>query len=246
MKASSFTITVPPFSSASTLVFSAAGFIATSTFGWSPGVRMSREAKWIWNAETPCERAGGGADLGREVGQRGEVVAEHRRGIGEAAARPAACRRPSRPRSGRRLGPSSRRSFASSLPGRFPMLSIRGNSRPARPNPWNPKVAVAHRARSVARSTTLRRPKMKLSVPKESPPRGAQGCARAGGREEAGAEAATRSWSSLARARAPTSRIPPSRRRAPRSARRLLRRGRRQGRARPTPRRSGGCAAARS
>ena len=33
---------------------SAAGFIATSTFGWSPGVRMSREAKWIWKAETPC------------------------------------------------------------------------------------------------------------------------------------------------------------------------------------------------
>ena len=33
---------------------SAAGFIATSTFGLSPGVRMSREAKWIWNADTPA------------------------------------------------------------------------------------------------------------------------------------------------------------------------------------------------
>ena len=44
---------MPPFSSGLRLVFSAAGFIATSTFGWSPGVRMSREAKWIWKAETP-------------------------------------------------------------------------------------------------------------------------------------------------------------------------------------------------
>ena len=33
---------------------SAAGFIATSTFGSPPGVRMSREAKWIWKAETPA------------------------------------------------------------------------------------------------------------------------------------------------------------------------------------------------
>ncbi len=54
MKESSFTSTVPPFSSVPTLVISAAGFIATSTLGWSPGVRMSRLAKWIWNAETPC------------------------------------------------------------------------------------------------------------------------------------------------------------------------------------------------
>src|SRR3954464_854500 len=34
--------------------FSAAGFIATSTSGASPGVRMSRDAKWIWNADTPA------------------------------------------------------------------------------------------------------------------------------------------------------------------------------------------------
>ena len=36
-----------------TFVFSAAGFIATSTSGWSPGVRMSWSAKWIWKPETP-------------------------------------------------------------------------------------------------------------------------------------------------------------------------------------------------
>ncbi len=35
------------------LAFSAAGFIATSTLGVSPGVRMSRLAKWIWKALTP-------------------------------------------------------------------------------------------------------------------------------------------------------------------------------------------------
>src|SRR6185436_7495486 len=33
--------------------FRAAGFIATRTSGWSPGVRMSVDANWIWNAETP-------------------------------------------------------------------------------------------------------------------------------------------------------------------------------------------------
>ncbi len=54
MKASSLTISVPPDSSAARFDFSAAGFIATSVLGWSPGVRMSREAKWIWKAETPC------------------------------------------------------------------------------------------------------------------------------------------------------------------------------------------------
>ena len=54
MKPSSLTITVPPFSTAASWVIRAAGFIATSTFGWSPGVRMSREAKWIWKADTPC------------------------------------------------------------------------------------------------------------------------------------------------------------------------------------------------
>ena len=45
---------VAPRSSSRRFAFSAAGFIATSTFGASPGVRMSREAKWIWNAETPA------------------------------------------------------------------------------------------------------------------------------------------------------------------------------------------------
>ena len=43
----------PPGLSASTLVLSAAGFIATSTSGASPAVVMSVEPKLIWKAETP-------------------------------------------------------------------------------------------------------------------------------------------------------------------------------------------------
>src|SRR4029077_4357981 len=89
---------VAPFSTSSRLALSAAGFIATSTSGASPGVRMSREAKWIWNAATPATGPAGGrapgggiggavgrADLGGEVRQRREVVAEHRGRVGEAA-----------------------------------------------------------------------------------------------------------------------------------------------------------------
>ena len=41
------------------LVRSAAGFMATSTFGSSPGVRMSWSEKWIWKPETPGQRAAG-------------------------------------------------------------------------------------------------------------------------------------------------------------------------------------------
>src|SRR6266542_131930 len=54
MKASSLTMSIPPFSRSLRLVLRAAGFMATRTLGWSPGVAMSRAAKWIWNAETPA------------------------------------------------------------------------------------------------------------------------------------------------------------------------------------------------
>ena len=57
--------------------FSAAGFIATSTSGASPGVRMSWSAKCTWKT-TPREGAGRRPDLGREVRQRREIVAELR------------------------------------------------------------------------------------------------------------------------------------------------------------------------
>ncbi len=46
-------MSVAPFGTSRRFVFSAAGFIATSTSGWSPGVRMSWSAKWSWKPETP-------------------------------------------------------------------------------------------------------------------------------------------------------------------------------------------------
>ena len=46
-------ITSPPAFSASTLVFSAAGFIATSTSSMSPAVSIAVDPKLIWNADTP-------------------------------------------------------------------------------------------------------------------------------------------------------------------------------------------------
>ena len=33
---------------------SAAGFIATSRFGTSPGVTMSKSAMWTWKLDTPA------------------------------------------------------------------------------------------------------------------------------------------------------------------------------------------------
>ncbi len=43
----------PPSRSASAFTFSAAGFIAISTSGWSPAVSIAVEPKLIWKAETP-------------------------------------------------------------------------------------------------------------------------------------------------------------------------------------------------
>ena len=57
-------------------VLSAAGFIATRTSGSSPGVWMSVELKLIWNPRHARQRAGRRADLGREVRQGADVVAE--------------------------------------------------------------------------------------------------------------------------------------------------------------------------
>ena len=75
MKASVLTMIVAPFGRSARFAFSAAGFIATSTSGRSPAVRMSWSAKWTWNPETPGSEPAG-ADLGREVRERREVVPE--------------------------------------------------------------------------------------------------------------------------------------------------------------------------
>ena len=49
---------VPPGARSRRLAFRAAGFMATSTFGASPGVRMSWSEMWTWKAETPAKRPG--------------------------------------------------------------------------------------------------------------------------------------------------------------------------------------------
>jgi hypothetical protein len=47
------TMIVPPGLRSERFALSAAGFIATSTSGWSPGVRMSWSAKCSWKLDTP-------------------------------------------------------------------------------------------------------------------------------------------------------------------------------------------------
>ena len=59
MNASVSTISVAPFGRSRRFVFSAAGFIATSTSGRSPGVRMSWSAKCSWKPETPGSEPAG-------------------------------------------------------------------------------------------------------------------------------------------------------------------------------------------
>src|SRR5437870_533580 len=47
-------MSVPPGARSPMFAFSAAGCIATSTLGTSPGVRMSKSAMCTWNADTPA------------------------------------------------------------------------------------------------------------------------------------------------------------------------------------------------
>ena len=85
--ASSLTISVPPCSSRSRSAFSAAGFIATSTLGSSPGVVISWSRDVHLEAGHAVDGAGWGADLGGELGQRRQVVAERGAHRGESVAR---------------------------------------------------------------------------------------------------------------------------------------------------------------
>jgi hypothetical protein len=78
-------ITVPPGRKSSTLARSAAGLNATSTSGWSAGVRTSLAEKWIWKPETPASvPAGRGSRRGSRAAS--QVVARERRGFGELGA----------------------------------------------------------------------------------------------------------------------------------------------------------------
>ena len=58
-KASLLTMSAPPGGRSATLVRNAAGFMATSTSGASPGVWISLEEKLIWNPETPGSEPAG-------------------------------------------------------------------------------------------------------------------------------------------------------------------------------------------
>ena len=76
----------PPGLSASRLVLSAAGFIATSTSGASPAVSIWVEPKLIWNAETPNSVPCGARISAGKVGESGEIVAGERGRQGELPA----------------------------------------------------------------------------------------------------------------------------------------------------------------
>jgi hypothetical protein len=66
LNASRFRISVPPLGRSFRFVRSAAGFMATSTSGRSPGVRMSWSEKWIWKPDTPgSEPAGARISAGK-------------------------------------------------------------------------------------------------------------------------------------------------------------------------------------
>ena len=135
---------------------SAAGFIATSTSAWSPGVVMSRGRELDLERRDPVQRARRRPDLGREVRQRGEVVAEHGRCAREPVARQlhpvarvagepdddalsffdglassGACRRGSSPH---RFGSSSRRIH--SVPPPDTVGGVRGSSAHADTTTW--------------------------------------------------------------------------------------------------------------
>ena len=64
-------ISVPPGSSTPSSALRAAGFMATSTFGASPGVVISWSEMWTWNADTPA-RVPAGARI--SAGKSGRVL----------------------------------------------------------------------------------------------------------------------------------------------------------------------------
>ena len=83
MNASLLTISAPPAGRSPMFVLSAAGFIATSTSGASPGVWISVELKLIWNPLTPGSEPAGARISAGKSGQGADVVAEDGGGPGE-------------------------------------------------------------------------------------------------------------------------------------------------------------------
>ncbi len=85
-KASLLMITMPLGRRSSMLARSAAGLSATSTSGWSAGVRMSVDGEVDLEAGDAGQRAGRGADLGGKVREGREVVARERGRLRELGA----------------------------------------------------------------------------------------------------------------------------------------------------------------
>ena len=77
-------MSVPPAVTSDRLAFRAAGFMATSTLGMVAGRQDVVVGDVDLEGRDPRQGARRGPDLGREVRQRGQVVAEQRRGVGEA------------------------------------------------------------------------------------------------------------------------------------------------------------------
>ena len=74
-------MTVAPLGRPARLARSAAGFMATSTLGESPGVRMSWSEMWTWKADTPASvpagariSAGKSGKVARSFPSRADMV----------------------------------------------------------------------------------------------------------------------------------------------------------------------------
>ena len=90
---------VAPWGRAATLALSAAGFMATSTLGESPGVEMSWSEMWTWKADTPARvpagaliSAGKSGNVARSLPnrarRRGETVPRQLHAVARVAGEP--------------------------------------------------------------------------------------------------------------------------------------------------------------
>src|SRR5262245_57821215 len=89
VNASVSTISVPPLGRSPRFVFNAAGFIATSTSGRSPGVRMSWSAKCSWKPETPGREPAGARISAGKSGKVARSLPE--RAVSEVKRPPVRC-----------------------------------------------------------------------------------------------------------------------------------------------------------
>ena len=87
LKSSRLTMRIPPVFRSAMLVLSAAGFMATRTSTAVPGREDVAGGEVDLEAADPGKSSRRGADLGREVGESGQIVAEKGRRARELGAR---------------------------------------------------------------------------------------------------------------------------------------------------------------